>query len=412
MAALLRKVTAYRDIWSVSMAHALTHYYPGSLYLLLAYIADDLGLSYSQVGILVSARFMGAALATLPTGVLTDLYPQRVRWMMGVLVLLPILYLAVGFAANMWWLMLIIVPMGICNNAWHSAALPLLAERYPGQRGFALSIHGMLANLGDAVAPAAVGFMILALHWRGVVMVNGVIGVVVLAIIWFGSLRHLWTEERNGKVSSATAKAATKEATLSEYVEGFKVLLRGGPIAVIILLQGLRAATNNTLNVFLPQYLVNGLLLNPALAGTYLLILNIAGFVAAPIAGSFSDSMGRKKVTLLAAAGTSVAVTVVGLLGNNWLFPAVVAVAGFFLYAMRPVIQAWSLDLAPTHLGGTVIGAQFGAQALMNAIMPLIAGILADRVGLFATFYFAAAIMVLAGLVVFWLPDDARREAA
>ena len=64
---------------------------------------------------------------------------------------------------------------------------------------------------------------------------------------------------------------------------------------------------------------------------------------------------------------------------------------GFFLFAVRAVLQAWLLDATPPDLGGSAIGILFGAQAAGAAIGPICAGMLADHYGIMAAFYFLAA---------------------
>jgi MFS transporter, FSR family, fosmidomycin resistance protein len=93
------------------------------------------------------------------------------------------------------------------------------------------------------------------------------------------------------------------------------------------------------------------------------------------------------------------------------VFIALIAVLGFFLYATRPVIQAWLLEMTPRSMGGSSIGVLFGAQAVGAAIGPYLAGVVADRHGLPATFYFLAGTIVIANLFVFWTPHR-RDEAA
>jgi len=40
-----------------------------------------------------------------------------------------------------------------------------------------------------------------------------------------------------------------------------------------------------------------------------------------------------------------------------------VALLGFFLFAVRAVLQAWLLDSTPPGMGGSAIGMLFGTQA-------------------------------------------------
>jgi MFS transporter, FSR family, fosmidomycin resistance protein len=94
--------------------------------------------------------------------------------------------------------------------------------------------------------------------------------------------------------------------------------------------------------------------------------------------------------------------------GKSHAFIFFVAVLGFFLYAIRPVLQAWLLESTPKHMGGTSIGILFGAQSLGASISPLIAGMIADRYGLLATFWFLAATIVIANLFIFVMPKPEK----
>jgi MFS family permease len=66
------------------------------------------------------------------------------------------------------------------------------------------------------------------------------------------------------------------------------------------------------------------------------------------------------------------------------------------------------LESTPKHMGGSSIGILFGAQAVGAALGPMLGGMIADRHGLLATFYFLAATIVIANLFVV----PVRKEAA
>jgi MFS family permease len=94
--------------------------------------------------------------------------------------------------------------------------------------------------------------------------------------------------------------------------------------------------------------------------------------------------------------------------GGSPIFIGLVAILGFFLYATRPVIQAWLLETTPKNMGGSSIGVLFGAQAAGGALGPLLGGMVADAHGLLATFYLLAGMIVFANLFVFWVPSSPR----
>ena len=48
-----------------------------------------------------------------------------------------------------------------------------------------MSFHGMGANVGDAVAPLVIGWLLTFYSWRSVVVMNVIPGIVVAGIILF-----------------------------------------------------------------------------------------------------------------------------------------------------------------------------------------------------------------------------------
>jgi MFS family permease len=96
----------------------------------------------------------------------------------------------------------------------------------------------------------------------------------------------------------------------------------------------------------------------------------------------------------------------------NWLFITGLACLGFFLYAVRPVIWAWVLDLAPKELGGSMVSFFSASQSLLSSLSPVICGFIADRWGILTAFYFLAGTVLLANLVVMAIPEEKREAGA
>jgi predicted MFS family arabinose efflux permease len=105
---------------------------------------------------------------------------------------------------------------------------------------------------------------------------------------------------------------------------------------------------------------------------------------------------------------TALVIVLMALAGRSPWVIALIALLGVFMYATRPVIQDWSLEAAPAALGGTVVGIMFGVQAMGSAISPWAGGLIADAYDLNATFYFLAAMIVAANVLVMFVPDKAR----
>ena len=59
-------------LWLVALGHTFTHWCPATFYLLLPYLVQELGLTYSQAGFLVTIRAVANLLVNVPAGILVD----------------------------------------------------------------------------------------------------------------------------------------------------------------------------------------------------------------------------------------------------------------------------------------------------------------------------------------------------
>ena len=77
---------------------------------------------------------------------------------------------------------------------------------------------------------------------------------------------------------------------------------------------------------------------------------------------------------------------------------------GFVMYAARPVIHSWMMDLAPVKVAASATSVMFGVQAMFTAIMVVGGGAAADRWGLGVVFYGLAGSMLVANVLVYLMP--------
>ncbi len=389
---------SFREVWLITVGHSLTHWYPATFYLLLPLIGKELGLSYSQIGLVMTCQYIAGALSNIPGGMFVDTVGRKGFLLALSLFWIGFPYLLMGFTHSYWLLLACISLVGVGNNLWHPTAIPTLANRFPERKGLVLSLHGMGGNVGDALAPLAIGALLATLTWRQIVFVNIVPGVLIACLIlaYLGSLRVIG--------DAAKKSAAAEGQTLAQYFGGLRELLRNRGVMLLTVSSAFRTMTQSALLTFLPVFLAYEMGYSPFWVGACMFMLQAAGFAASPVAGHLSDRMGRRSILMSSMGMTAVVLIFMAIAGRSSAFIFFIAVLGFFLYAIRPVLQAWILDSAPKNMGGTSIGVLFGAQALGSSIAPLVGGMIADRYGLMATFYFLAATIVVANLFIFFIP--------
>jgi len=406
MTATTAEIAARRsfvDVWLISIGHAFTHWYPATFYLLLPLIGSELGLSYAQIGSILTAQFVAGAISNVPGGLIVDSVGRKGVLMAISLAWVGIPYLLMGFSHAYWQLLTCATLVGIGNNLWHPTAIPLLGNRFPTRRGLVMSFHSMAANVGDALAPLAAGALLNLLSWRDVVLINVVPGLLMalLLLIYFG-------RPQPGDELAGSQRVARSGAAMLRI---FATLLRNRTVTMLSIGSAFRAMTQMALLTFLPLFLAHELDLAPVWIGACMFALQAAGFAAAPIAGHLSDRMGRRQIIVSSMAMSALVLLFMALAGRSLAFVVFIAVLGFFLFAIRAVLQAWLLDATPPEMGGTSVGFLFGIQALGAAIGPFIAGVVADHYGLVATFYFLALTIVVANVFMFFTPMPERAAA-
>jgi len=228
----------------------------------------------------------------------------------------------------------------------------------------------------------------------------------VLILILLGALVTAKAGE-DGSVNAAGDRRSVRE-----YMGDFLSLLRNRALMLVSVSASFRTLTQAGLLTFLPVYLAYELGYSPFFVGFCMSVIQLAGFLAGPIGGHLSDKMGRRRVVMSSMALSGVMVIGMVLAGTSVLFVFFIAMVGFFLYAMRAVLHAWALEVTPKNLAGAAVGVQFGVTSLGAAVAPFLFGVIADAFGLYAGFYFLAGTIILANLLVFFMPKENTQPAA
>jgi MFS family permease len=388
---------SFKDVWLISAGHGLTHWYTATFFLLLPLIGKELGLSYTEIGLIMTVQHAVGAISNLPGGMIVDMVGKMGYLMATSLFWVGFPYALMSLTDSYWMLLVCVTLVGIGNNIWHPAAISALAHRYPERKGLVLSFHGMGGNAADAIAPLVVGALLAWFTWRTVVVINVVPGIVMATMILV-MLGAFATGHRESINTGGTRRG------VREYLKEFASLLKNRVLMLVCVSSAFRTMTQTGLLTFLPVYLAYEMGYSPFLVGVCLTVLQVAGFVASPIAGHLSDKMGRKRIVISSAILTGVMIVAMALAGKSLLFVVFIALVGFFLYAMRPVLQAWAVESTPKHLAGSGVGLQFGITAVGASISPALFGIIADAYDIHTAFFFLAGTIIASNFLVMFMP--------
>jgi predicted MFS family arabinose efflux permease len=171
----------------IGVAHGTSHFFHMLLPPLFPAFIRDFGLSYAELGLLVSTFFIVSGIGQALAGFLVDRVGAR-----------PVLFvamacfagaaLAASVASGFGGLLLAAGLAGVGNAPFHPADFTILNKRVsPPRLGHAFSVHGISGNLGWAAAPVfMIGVSGLTGHWRWACVAAAVWALLVLATLWLG----------------------------------------------------------------------------------------------------------------------------------------------------------------------------------------------------------------------------------
>ena len=172
-----------RTIGLVGLAHGTSHFFHMLLPPLFPAFIRDFGLSYSELGLLVTTFFVVSGIGQALAGFLVDRVGAR-----------PVLFLALSlFVASALMaatangyvgLMLASALAGLGNSPFHPVDFTILNKRVSQPRlGHAFSVHGITGNLGWAFAPVFMAGLTAATgSWRIAAAAAGGVALVVLVV--------------------------------------------------------------------------------------------------------------------------------------------------------------------------------------------------------------------------------------
>lgn len=164
----------------VYLAHATTHLYIGLFPAVLFMLRETYSASYGMLGAVFTVAMLAYGLLSVPTGFLVN----RVSPLLMVRLVLVAgagASLAIALAPNGAAFAVALVALGIACGPYHTAGLTLVS-RVSGNDARRLGHHGMVGNLGLALAPTFGALLAWSVSWRLPFGAAALIGLVVAGL--------------------------------------------------------------------------------------------------------------------------------------------------------------------------------------------------------------------------------------
>src|SRR5262249_3306123 len=193
-----------RFVLAVCFGHFVSHNYIMLLAPLLTVVREDYGVSYTELGLALTAFNVLSTVLQTPTGFLVDRVSPRLILIAGLL--LGARALGVGGLVHSFWVFVAMFGVaGIANTVYHPADYALLSQHVPAERaGRVFSFHTFSGMIGNASAPPMLLFLQSMVGWRGAFLGAAALGVVAAVVLTF---------QREPETTTAGGKARKPESS-------------------------------------------------------------------------------------------------------------------------------------------------------------------------------------------------------
>lgn len=268
--------------------------------LALPAVSKDFNLAPTEMGVVISAFFIGYSIMQIPGGWLSDHFGSKTVILVA-LTLWSIFTFTTGHASTLAGLLFLRFVFGLCEGPYAGSCYRAIAEYFPRELRPAFTTGILSSNyIGSALAPVVIVPLILWFGWRGMFQILGIVG---LVYVFFYALF----------VKQTKPQEETKEDK-SKKNKYFLHLLKFSLIWKLILCAFCISCINKGLDAWMPTYLIAERGINLKAVGYLTPIPFIASFLSIAVCGWVMNKYFDKK--------------------ENWMIVICAAMTAIFLYFM------------------------------------------------------------------------------
>lgn len=340
-------------------------------YVLLPVLAQSLGLSYTQVGILRAAKSTAMACFEIPSGFLADKFGERNLLAAG-LFGVGVGYIGVANSSQFITLIFCFLLAGFGAAFQHSLSSALLVKRFEGGlRRKALGTYNTFGDLGKLAYTGAFSLLIgMGLAWNTVALILAISAIGFGLIVWVLLSDNL-PPQKGANTETAIASGSDSQVWGISDRAGFSSL------SVVVFLDSIVQAAFLTFIGFV--LLEKGASADHAAGGVVLTL--IGGTVGKFAGGLLAAKIGDRKSFSLVQALTMAGLFAVWLLPLQLVF-IVLPLVGVVVQGSSTVCYGMVADFADEQKSSRAYSLIYTLSSAGSMVGPFFLGMLADHVHL------------------------------
>lgn len=377
-----------RVIALVCVPHMMSHAYFLVLPTLFPLLKEALDLTYTDLGLALTAFGLAAGLGQLPVGFLVDRIGGRPLLILGMAAQGTAIGL-IGFVDAYWQILGLMGIAGLAHTVYHPADYAILTATVdPRRMGRAYGVHAFTGNLGFAIAPVFMVTVSSLWHWRAAFVAIGAIGVLVAALLFL--YRDLLRQDRRRGTAGERAAPVGARAGLR--------FLMSAPILMCFAFFVLQVAGSGGLRSFTVAALDQLFSIPLAVVNTALFGLLVGSAVGTLAGADYADRVGPRIGTAAMTLGpAALLIVLVGTVPMPLvLLTAVLAAVGFALGFLMPSRDLLLRSVTPDGAMGRAMGFASSGANLAGGLVPILFGWMLDNFDPRWIFWIAAAFVAMA----------------
>ena len=439
------------QLWWCNVLHIFNGGYLTSLAILLPFVADDLGLNFSQSGLIKTTTSIAISAAQIPAGLAAERVGEILILGLGT-AWFSLSYVAMLLVAGYPLALLVAFSAGSGGAAYHPVGTALIANVFPDEHtgvraarrayaaapargcrecvgdwhtppvvlplcpdphrsGSAIGTLNCFGDVGKVIFPAATGMLVVAVGWRWSFAAQGVAGLVVSLVYLVYFRRMIVDRLRTSRQSSdAVDNPRAGRGSLRERLARWGIR-KPRQFTLYTVIGFVDVAVRTAVTAFLGFVLIERGVEDQAL-GWLVSLTFFGGACGKLLCGMLVERWGSRSVILVTELLMILGCFAMPSMPLGWSLLLFLPAFGFVLNGTSSVIY---IGLAPTFTReqrSRGYALYYTTNFFSTALSPFLFGLVGDAFGLGAIF-FSAGLVMAAGLpLVYFMRDEGEEPGA